>query len=276
MPTVPVSPRVRRPRVRWRLNASRLAASQLEHVRDAYSWAQSISDDRGYQYWAGVHGYPIPISCQHSTDDRFATLFLPWHRAYLYFFERALRDRRASLAQPWWDWTVERRIPAPYAAEDVDGRSNPLYSVEINDVAMSQAERAGYDLPPDTRRFPGQPGTRLPTPAEIEEALGIADFFTFSRVLEDFHGQIHVWVGGESGHMSAVPLAAYDPIFWAHHAMIDRLWRMWQLRHPSPSFTADYLATALRPFPLTVAQTLSVRALGYDYASTAAPVPAGG
>ena len=44
-----------------------------------------------------------------SMPSDFANLFLPWHRAYLYFFERALRDRVPTLAQPWWDWTA----PAP-------------------------------------------------------------------------------------------------------------------------------------------------------------------
>lgn len=36
--------------------------------------------------------------------------------------------------------------------------------------------------------------------------------------LEDLHGAYHVMVGGNSsGHMSYVPLAAFDPIFWMHH-----------------------------------------------------------
>ncbi len=32
-------------------------------------------------------------------------MFLPWHRAYLYFFELALQDRVPEVAIPWWDWT---------------------------------------------------------------------------------------------------------------------------------------------------------------------------
>ena len=240
----------------------------LARVREATGWVQSISDDRGYQYWAGIHGLPLPISCTHSTSQRFASFFLPWHRAYLYFYERALRDRVATLAQPWWDWTRDRQVPAAYSDEEAEGRRNPLFSVEINELAMAQAANGGLRLPADVLRQPGLPGTRLPTSAEVSAVLAIEDFFTFSRELEDMHGLVHVWVGGEDGHMSQVPLAAYDPIFWAHHAMIDRLWRLWQLRHPPPSFTADYLNTALRPFPLTVAQVLDVRALGYDYAAT--------
>ena len=32
--------------------------------------------------------------------------------------------------------------------------------------------------------------------------------------------------------MSQIPLAAFDPLFWAHHTMIDRLWALWQQAHP--------------------------------------------
>src|SRR5207237_349537 len=83
--------------------------------------------------------------------------------------------------------------------------------------------------------------------------------------LEDIHGAVHVWVGGEMGR---IDWAAYDPIFWAHHANIDRLWARWQLTH-SPIFPRSYLDRALPPFPMTVRQTLDVSGLGYDYASSA-------
>lgn len=271
MPTIPLSPRVPRPRIRWRRSVDKLTAPQLAHVREAYTGIQAIGDDRGYQHHAGVHGLPLPIYCQHTIGQQFANLFLPWHRAYLYFFERALRDRVPTLAQPWWDWTApaptNAAIPSAYADRQAGGAANPLYSVRINAQAMNQAKQSGINLPPTTRRQPGLPGTALPTADEVAQLLAIGDYFTFSNQLEDLHGAVHVYVGGDTGHMSQVPLAAYDPIFWAHHAMIDRIWRMWQLRHPSPSFTADYLNTALPPFSLTVAQTLDVRAMGYDYAA---------
>jgi hypothetical protein len=31
--------------------------------------------------------------------------------------------------------------------------------------------------------------------------------------------------------MGVVGTAAFDPIFWSHHAMIDRLWWLWQARN---------------------------------------------
>ena len=87
MPTVPIAPRVPAPPLRWRRNATQLTAQQLADLRRAMTRMQAIGDDRGYMRHAGIHGLPLPISCQHGTN-----LFLPWHRAYLYFFERALRD----------------------------------------------------------------------------------------------------------------------------------------------------------------------------------------
>jgi tyrosinase len=110
MPTIPVSPRVLLPPVRWRRNVTQLSAGQLADFRNAMTQAQAITDDRGYQRNAGIHGLPLPISCQHGTN-----LFFPWHRAYLYFFERALRDFVPRLALPFWDWTKTQSIPPAYS-----------------------------------------------------------------------------------------------------------------------------------------------------------------
>jgi tyrosinase len=68
--------------------------------------------------------------------------------------------------------------------------------------------------------------------------------------------------------MGSIATSAFDPAFWAHHAMIDRLWYLWQLRHGVNNIPANYLDKALFP-GYTVGQVLDVRALGYDYASAA-------
>ena len=67
--------------------------------------------------------------------------------------------------------------------------------------------------------------------------------------------------------MAEIPFAAYDPVFFAHHVMIDRLWRLWQLLRPTAGVPAGLLREALPPFNITVARTIDVNALGYDYAS---------
>jgi tyrosinase len=47
------------------------------------------------------------------------------------------------------------------------------------------------------------------------------------------HGSMHVAVGGNFGWMSSFDTAALDPIFWLHHANIDRLWSVWRARAAS-------------------------------------------
>ncbi|MEJ7792395.1 MAG: tyrosinase family protein [Gaiellaceae bacterium] len=224
----------------------------------------ALNDERGYQYHAGIHGLPLPIGCDNAHGTAY---FLPWHRAYLYFFERSLRDRVADAMLTWWDW---RRTPAtpglPAAFTDrtgADGKPNPLASSSIARVALEQGRRQGMNVPARTQRRP-RPASSLPSAQNVERVLQLSDFLDFSMQMEDLHGNIHGWVGG---HMAMVPYAAYDPIFWAHHTMIDRLWRLWQLRHPNALPPASIIDRALPPFRMTVRQTLDVTALGYDYAA---------
>jgi tyrosinase len=66
--------------------------------------------------------------------------------------------------------------------------------------------------------------------------------------------------------MGTIVFAGFDPIFWAHHCMIDRIWYLWQLRHGVQNVPPDYMAKPLAPFPLTVGDVLDIHRLGYEYA----------
>src|SRR5205807_6075343 len=82
---------------------------------------------------------------------------------------------------------------------------------------------------------------------------------------EQLHDSVHGWVGGDMG---IIATAAYDPIFWAHHTMVDRLWSLWQSRHASPGPPPDTYAIPLGFGTLEVADVLDTKRLGYDYASS--------
>src|SRR4051795_6336287 len=70
---------------------------------------QSLMDERGYQYMAGVHGgFGNTPYCQHSSPN-----FVTWHRPYLLDFELKLRAQIAKVADqgtadewrlPYWKW----------------------------------------------------------------------------------------------------------------------------------------------------------------------------
>lgn len=248
--------------LRHRRNARTMTDGQVASLRDAFVAVKNIDDDRGYQHHAGIHGLPLPFYCTHNSP-----LFLAWHRAYLYFFERALQDQVPGVTLPWWDWTGNHKegVPAIYArARTPAGKPNTLRSSAIQ---PSGREPGG---PARTTRTPGADGAPpLPTPQQLSAVLALDDFLDFQAQLEDVHNGVHVWVGGT---MSDIATAAYDPVFWAHHAMIDRVWRLWQLRHPHGGPPASLRNRALAPFSMTVSQTLDSNALGYDYAASTAAV----
>jgi tyrosinase len=243
-----------------------LSQQELTSFRDAISRQKALSDERGYAYFAGLHGLPLPIQCQHGT-----LLFLPWHRAYLYFWELALQDQVPGVSIPYWDWTADvshrRGLPEAYAREQVNSLENPLFSATV-EWSRSLIDRVRELLPGtltqegQTLRDPDLPD-ELPRKATIDSILDAPTFQDFSTRLEQVHNSVHVWVGGA---MSQVPTAGYDPVFMAHHSTIDRLWYLWQLRHPGINPPASMMQSALSPFPMTVAQTLDIQTLGYDYA----------
>ncbi len=51
-----------------------------------------------------------------------------------------------------------------------------------------------------------------------------------AEVQSQMHNGVHGWVDGT---MDRVPIAPNDPVFWLHHANIDRIWAIWQTRHPT-------------------------------------------
>ena len=62
-----------------------------------------------------------------------------------------------------------------------------------------------------------------------------------------------------------VTTAAFDPLFWALQATVDRAWRLWQQRHPESGPTAEEQEVLLDPFGLHLGEVLDTQALGYDY-----------
>jgi tyrosinase len=268
MATGAPSPRHPSVPIKYRRDVDRLSPDQLKLLRQAFGAVMTIADDRGYQHWSGLHGLPRPSYCDFAHGRPY---FLPWHRAYLYFFERALRDRVPDVMLAWWDWRATPQnarpgIPHAFNDQQADGQPNPLYSSAINELARRQGQdsRPPINAPDHTVRNPGAfRAPPLPTMKQIDDVLAIPDFGLFSEQLELYHGAVHMWVGGQ---MSEIAFAAYDPIFWAHHTMIDRLWRIWQLRHRDAGVPRSIVRDALPPFQMTVAQTLDTTTLGYDYA----------
>ncbi|QIW98152.1 hypothetical protein AMS68_003670 [Peltaster fructicola] len=59
-----------------------------------------------------------------------------------------------------------------------------------------------------------------------------------SNSLEGIHNTVHTTTGGvpsssvSAGHMTYLSTAAFDPVFWLHHANVDRIFALWQTINP--------------------------------------------
>jgi tyrosinase len=128
-----------------------------------------------------------------------------------------------------------------------------------------------------------------PTPEDVERILQLESFFSFGSgptnnhffgALENIHNLIHNYSGGANpnydpktdpqnrqdpqyGDMVNSGVTAFDPIFWGHHANVDRLWSKWQRLHPGSG--PDNPTAILPPWTFDVGETLSIDKFGYEY-----------
>jgi len=261
-------PRLERDDILHRKNVELLSEGELSALRRAFEEAKQISaevrsDSNGFFEHAGQHGVPY-WRCPHHTPQR---LFLPWHRAYLYRLEQALQDRVAGVTLPWWDWTTTREVPGAYRDAQVSGADNTLFSSRT--LATEADRREGRPLVEETFRGENDPSF-LPTIEQLSEALLEPNFVVFSDALEDLHDTVHGWTDGTMGD---VAYAAFDPLFWAHHCMIDRIWWLWQQSNRINAVpTPGWEELVLEPFNMRVGDTLVANAMGYEYAETETPL----
>ncbi|GBG76068.1 hypothetical protein CBR_g21308 [Chara braunii] len=160
--------------------------------------------------------------------------FLPWHRMLLYYHERILAwaTGDASFALPFWNWdsdaAAQKALPSSYA-----DTTSALYSARRRAAAdiqsMIQSEITGDQL---FMNFGDVP--------ESDSVIGTAGG---NGNLETYgHNQVHNAVGPNgSPDMGNLAWAGYDPVFYAHHANVDRMWSVWrQLPGRSDPTSADF------------------------------------
>lgn len=163
-----------------------------------------------WAYQAAIHGTTMPgglpawNTCQHGTF-----YFLSWHRMYLYYFERIVRSKsgNANWALPFWDYAPAgaRFLPMPF--RNPNNNTNALWTVNRGAGWNAGTSSLGNS-------------TVNSGPAMLQVPFG-----SFQNTLEGTpHDAVHISL---SGWMGSVPTAAQDPIFYLHHANIDRLWNLW-------------------------------------------------
>jgi len=260
-----------------------------------------LTDPTSWQYLAAVHGVPSNIQtppaaanfwdqCQHQS-----WFFLSWHRGYLAAFEAVIAKTIEGLggpadwALPYWNYSEPlasnknaRLMPPDFFDRTVNGQPNALWSRRVNasngnfnlDDTVVSLRALNFTVFANTSPGPRPSGFGGPV-------TGFNPGGGDNGGVEDTpHNRIHVKIGGFMGDPST---AALDPIFWLHHANIDRLWEVW--RNQGPAFrnpnTSDWLSDVTfnmhdgngQPFSYVSQDVLDTTAFMHGYRYDTVPVP---
>jgi len=216
---------------------------------------------------------------------------------------------------PYWDWAMNGSVPDEIGSRSTVSVTkmqngvlknvtihNPWYSYPTNPNDANTRITGNPKKGPYTKETVRNPTVQnkvyVSRPARtndymIQASSGLknsvfqtfsisADYDSFSNQgdgdysIESPHGTVHVVLGGNNGHMSYVTYAGFDPIFYLHHANVDRLFALWQAMYPDSyvsNKSTDFLNenTELHPFRKTDSQYWTSKlaryttAFGYTY-----------
>ncbi len=248
---------------------------------------QFPADPTSYDYQAAMHGTDATPGngpdgvwnmCQHQS-----WFFLPWHRMYILWFERIVRDivtaqgGPADWALPYWNWQTNRALPPafrePNLPADAGGGLNPLFianRVRVNDgtpmvpaIVDSTAAEATIPFVGGAAGAFGFGGGVIDAPSHFGAGMT-------GQLERQPHNNVHRTISGTMG-TAASPL---DPIFWLHHAQVDRLWGRWLRLGGGRSDPSDvrwldqrfeFYDPSRTKVPQTPRDVLSTTALDYRY-----------
>lgn len=173
--------------------------------------------------------------------------FLAWHRYYLFTYEKALKEECGYAgSHPYWNWDR-------YASDPVN---SPLFNGNASSMGSasgcnSEGPFADYqvNLGPGTstrynprclkravNRDAAQDCTADKTYSLITRSSSVSNFQDTMQGIPGVHVGGHFTMGGDpGGDINASP---GDPAFYLHHAMIDRVWWLWQVQDLQSRLTA--------------------------------------
>ncbi|KAF3001808.1 hypothetical protein E8E13_002868 [Curvularia kusanoi] len=229
-----------------------------------------------------------------------------------------------SFRIPYWDWSQGDRsgeVPDFFMTETImvetpEGRRmqmwNPLYKFDFKPVPAQGFDGKASSWPASDNDWEDSRQSEFALSfrnmrRQIQDQVALAFRQTtlngFWKAIEEVHGWVHGAIGGGysaeqggKGHMWPLEYSSYEPLFWLHHANVDRLFALYQTQNPTLTlqrsnvgtagnvFVADHTEvdgnTPLLPFRIspgvfwTTNEAMNWRRFGYDYAETRNTDPA--
>ncbi|RKP06010.1 hypothetical protein THASP1DRAFT_19023, partial [Thamnocephalis sphaerospora] len=200
--------------------------------------------------------------------------FLPWHRAYLREVERALQRINPSVTLGYWDWTIDSQAPEVSKVFTADYYGGNGGSDGCITNGPFKDYKPYYPTPHCLRRKfdAGDKINAVSSPEVVNSAVQkLESYAEIRQEIENvMHGQVHIGIGGDMETM----FSPNDPIFFAHHSFVDKIWADWQsvkpqrLRDYSGITSEGNPATAndvLEPYNVRVSDVFDTTNLCYTY-----------
>ncbi|KAE9379517.1 Di-copper centre-containing protein, partial [Stipitochalara longipes BDJ] len=172
------------------------------------------------------------------------TSFLAWHRYFLHVYETTLQEICGFKgSMPYWNWSLDTQnltmAPVFDPQYGFGGNGNPNANALgkgncVTDGGVSGITFKYFDsevVPHCLFRTFDHSNQRLSGEKYSDSAIGKIlkkpDIISFMMALNSAHASVHMGLGGDMEGFSA----PNDPIFFLHHAQVDRLWWLWQKNH---------------------------------------------
>ena len=226
----------------------------------------SIDTPSQYDRMVGIH-------LDHAMEAHGQPLFFPWHRKYLLEFEAALQEIDPSVTLPYWDWTIDSQSPEnsiifkkEYFGGNGSGVSKCITNGPFSDWNMYYPSKHCLSRSFDGGNVMGS----FIAPEILRMMIGSAqNYDSFRAAIEGTpHGSVHINIGGDMATMHS----PNDPIFWLHHAFVDKIWDQYQRKAPGflrryDSLDIKNLSTqnTIAPWKVTVDSIMDIEDLCYSY-----------
>ncbi|KAH6800157.1 hypothetical protein C2S52_000621 [Perilla frutescens var. hirtella] len=258
----------------------------------------------GFTQQAKIHcaycdgAYPATGFNDVKISVHFSWLFFPFHRWYLYFYERILGKLigNPDFALPFWNWDNRDGMQIPPIFNDLTSYpNNPLYdlkrdpmSAPPNIVDLQSGSHSGATTAQIINNNLSQMHNEM-----ISVVSSTTDFMGKSYVAGESpppttnggkselgsHISVHKWVGVSSTtfheDLGNFYSAGNDPLFYCHHANVDRMWTLWKILEtsvPKNITDQDYLNSSFLFYDenkdlrsVTVADCIDCTKMGYEY-----------
>ncbi|KAL1538366.1 catechol oxidase [Salvia divinorum] len=297
-------------RLRVRRAAHRLHQANVAKYKRAVKMMRDLdvsdpTDPRGFSQQANIHC----AYCNGAHDQvghegldiqvHFSWLFFPFHRWYLYFYERIMADllKDPTFALPYWNWDHPKgmQLPGIFDEEDSslydpnrnqDRRPPAVLNLALNSTITDPAQIISNNLSLMYNEMIG-------TPASATDFMGKAyrdgdappTYPDGGTSEKGSHTGIHAWFGDPRNEYNEdignFYSAGRDPAFYSHHANVDRMWTIWNeipADYPKAITDPDYLNASFLFYDekkqlvrVKVADSFNHKKMGYDYENVDIP-----